>query len=95
MYIIISVNGDVCRRLQDIHLGDGSTPSTEKVTEKCEIIQSENSRFSMLCAHYREHAPSFIQQVPAKIHEECQGWGYGPLEMCPCDHGGAVQVLVW
>jgi hypothetical protein len=59
------------------------------------IIQSENSRFSMLRAHYQEHAPSFIQQVPAKIREECQGWGDGPLESHPCDCRGAVHALVW
>jgi hypothetical protein len=49
----------------------------------------------MLRAHYREHAPSFIQQAPAKIREECQGWGDGALKSCPCDHRGAVQALVW
>jgi hypothetical protein len=49
----------------------------------------------MLCAHYQEHGPSFIQQVPAKIRKECQGWGDGALKSCPCDHRGAVQVLVW
>jgi hypothetical protein len=46
----------------------------------------------MLHAHYQEHAPSFIQQVPAKIREECQGWGDGPLEMQPCDWTPSASI---
>jgi hypothetical protein len=26
---------------------------------------------------------------------ECQGWGDGPLKMCPHDCRGPVQALVW
>jgi hypothetical protein len=37
---------------------------TKKVTKKC--VQPQNSGFSMLHAHYRDHASCFIQQVKAK-----------------------------
>jgi hypothetical protein len=49
----------------------------------------------MLGAHYRDHAPSFVKEVPAQIHQECQRWGYGPLELRPCESRDPVQVLVW
>jgi hypothetical protein len=42
-----------------------------------------------------QHAPSFIQQVPAKIRKACQGWGDGALKSRSCDHQGTVQELVW
>jgi hypothetical protein len=49
----------------------------------------------MLLTHYQDHASRFIQQVCAKIHQECPCWGFGPLKLRPCERGGPVQVLVW
>jgi hypothetical protein len=48
----------------------------------------------MFGGHSQDHASHFIQQVPAKIHQECQRWVHGPLEICPCECRGPVQVLV-
>jgi hypothetical protein len=65
-------------------------PSIEKVTKKCEYYPIRKLKiFNVACSLL----PSFIQQVPAKIRKECQGWGDGPLESHPCDC--RVQALVW
>jgi hypothetical protein len=62
-------------------------PSTEKVTEKCENDPIRNlTIFNVACS---------LSRACPQFHPTSQGWGYGPLEMCPCDHRGTVQALVW
>jgi hypothetical protein len=48
----------------------------------------------MLGAHYQDHAPSFIKEVPAQICQECPGQVHGLLCSYPCDCRGSVQVIL-
>jgi hypothetical protein len=49
----------------------------------------------MLGAHYQDHAPSFIKEVPGQIFQECPGWVHGPLKSHPCDCRDSVQAILW
>jgi hypothetical protein len=73
--------------LPKIYLGDGSMPSTEKVTQNRENYPIRKPNI----VHYQDHAPSFVKEVPAQICQECPGWVHGPPESHPCDCRGSVN----